>query len=514
MLQPEPDTMMLSAVEQGGVCLKPMHRLPSCCTPWQIQTAQTQIQIEHQALKELKLSAQVNYPVVSGNYGELKPLNNIAHHFTVERVKAAAKLLKKDTSPGLDGQTFEEWERTVDLEDLVHVVRSGKYQPLSNRWTSIRKDEHSRRTLGIPIIQDRVVQRAWLLVMEQVFERMFLPCSYGYRPDRNCHQALSGIAQEINAHESVWVLDADFQAYFDSVPHDHLMAFIKKYITDPVFLEFCERTLLVSKKPNDMDDNVCKGVPQGGVISPLYANLFAHEVLDLFFESEIRPRLDGWSRLFRYADDFVVLTESSEDAKRALEMIRERVMQYGLTLHPTKTTLVNMSNPGAHNPVDEHDRRELVFLGYELSRHQTAMGKWEVVGRTAPGRRQKALERWRQHLEKMRKEFCAGRHGSLRGTMSIEFQDKLNRSIWFHVMGFGSYYCAEGNQTEIILYEEAVLRDAAAFWERHIDSKGPNPYRGSRERIWTSIRMRSICNLSGPEHNFPTKENPSGMEAG
>jgi retron-type reverse transcriptase len=177
MFQPESDTMMLSAVEQGGVCLEPMHRLTSGCTQWQVQIAQ--IQREHQALKELKLSAQVNYPVVSGNYSELKPLNSIAHFFTAKRLKDAAKLVKKGTSPGIDGQTFEEWEQVVDYEAVAHMVRSGKYQPSPNRWAEIPKDKESLRTLGIPIIQDRVVQRAWLLVMEQVFERMFLPCSYG-----------------------------------------------------------------------------------------------------------------------------------------------------------------------------------------------------------------------------------------------------------------------------------------------------------------------------------------------
>ncbi len=282
-------------------------------------------------------------------------------------------------------------------------------------------------------------------------------------------------------------------------------------VTDPVFLTFCHRILQASIKADGERGRSALGVPQGGIVSPLLSNLYAHEALDLHFEFEIRPRLRGWARLFRYADDFVVLTESENDAKQVKELIEIRTSRYGLTLHPTKTTIRNMTCPELQPPVAEDDHRELLFLGYELSWHQTSKGQWELVGRTAPGRREKALQRWRDHLELLRKEMRQQQR-QRPGHIDLKFIERLDRSVYDHIVGFTSYYLAEGNETELSLYENGVYRLAAGFWRQHIDQRGPNPYEGRADVIWPQVRLRNICELSN-KPNRPN-ENPTRTEAG
>jgi group II intron reverse transcriptase/maturase len=492
MQRQTPEDKIPNMVQQYGIRLLSTPNWPAC-TQW--QDWMKQIRKIEDAHKDLKHSASVSYPEDLGNNGKLPLLNNIGHHFTVERVRAAALLLNSEAVAGIDGRTLDDWMNQASLEELVHEVRSRRYRPQSNRWVSIPKPDGKLRTLGIPCVADRVAQRTWLLIVEPAFERVFLDCSYGYRPDRNCHQALSGIAQEIATRGSVWVLDADFKAYFDSVPHNHLMSFIQSHINDPVFLTFCARTLEASRHKDMEQDGIPKGVPQGGVASPLFANLFAHVVLDVFFESDILPRLNGWARLFRYADDFVVLTEREEDAELAHQMVKQRVEQFGLMLHPDKTAIRNMTCPERQARMDETDLRELVFLGYELSWQQSARNKWELVGRTAPGRREKSLEKWKKLLKQLEGEMQQYKRNH-RGEASLELIHKLEFSAIAHVNGFAAYYCAEGNQTEVILYELSVLRSASAFWRRHIDSRGSNPFENDLFRIWPRLKWRNVCELS------------------
>ena len=424
------------------------------CTRWQY--LQNQHSIRQQARSRLIREASVYYPVVGARFMDLPALNQINQHFTVERVRIAMDLVNEEAVAGIDGITLDQCRQDLNPEDLVRLVRSRHYRPKPLRRVYIKKPDGTLRPLGIPCAIDRVVQRVWLLVMEQVFERQFLPCSYGYRPGRNCHHALEEMASEISARGIVWILDADFTKYFDSVSHDLLMSVIASYISDPVFLQFCLLTLKADVLVNGKREHVTQGTPQGGVISPLFANIFAHVVLDLFFESVIRPQLSGWVRLFRYADDFVVLTESEADVQLVKSLIIERAEQWGLSLHPTKTVIKNLTCPQLQPLTEGEEPRELTFLGYELSWHQESITEWTLVGRTAPGRRLKALERWRMDLNKLEQELRAGTYDRRRCLhTSARIQKKLNLSILAHVDGFGNYYRVEGNETELSLYEEA-----------------------------------------------------------
>jgi group II intron reverse transcriptase/maturase len=456
---------------------------------------------ESKARKKLILEATVPWRKKEGNNTRgLPPLCSVNHFFDVPRVEAATCLLNEEAAPGIDGLTLGGYLGTANFGDLVREVRSRHYWPKPSRRVLIPKPDGSTRPLGIPTVKDRLVQRAWLLAVGDAFEGQFLDCSYGYRPGRNCHQAIQAIATEIIQRGNVWVLDADVKAYFDSVPHDRLMSILRRTIADPVFLTFCERTLKADVMVSGKRERVLAGTPQGGVISPMFANLYLHVVLDVFFHEQVRPQLQGWARLMRYADDFVILCESREDAMRAQALIDLRMQQWGLTLHPTKTSIRNMNNPERHPPRENDEARELQFLGFQLSWQQTAAWQWTLATRTAPGRREKALQRWREALEEMETRLVALHLAGMIPKhihLPFNFIEDLDFSILAHVYGFTNYYRVEGNGAELCLYEEAVLRDAAAFWRRHSGPRrGANPYEGPRDRIWASIRLRPVCKLS------------------
>lgn len=493
------------------------------CTQWQyLQDQHLQASM---ARKRLIQESSVYYSVETGTLRELSPLNNIAKHFTVERVRAALDLINEDGAPGVDGITVDRYRHSGDLDGLVHLVRNRRYRSQPLRRKLLDKGNGHFRPLGIPCVVDRVVQRTWSLIVEQVFEPRFLPCSFGYRPERNCHQALEEIAKEISTRGRVWILDADFSNYFGTVSHDLLMDIIRRHITDPVFLQFCWTTLTADVVVDGIRERVTKGTPQGGVISPLFANIYAHVVLDAYFEEVIRPRLNAWSRLIRYADDFVVLTESEEDAMLAKMLISERVGQYGLALNPDKTHIRNLTCPElepltaaeelqGHTTLDGQPpsgygaARELPFLGYELSWRILASG-WTLVGKTAPRHNEKALARCDEHFRKLEMDIRAEqRLRRQRLGASCHLLERLNLSVVSHIMGFAQYYKAEDNEEALIQYEEGVVRFAAALWDRCIDPRrsGSNPYKDKWVPLWPTVRLRSICELSGRNQYSPLSE--------
>ena len=273
------------------------------------------------------------------------------------------------------------------------------------------------------------------------------------------------------------------------------MSFIRMYFSDPIFLGFCERTLEASGILDTVQRPSQMGIPQGGVISPLFANLYLHEVLDVFFEEVTRHLLNGWSKLVRYADDFVVLTESNEDAELVLNLISRRMDQFGLTLHPGKTSIQNMTCPQIQPRIGLDDPRELTFLGYELSWHQTTKDEWELVGRTALGRRAKALRRWQDALDVIGRDLNNYRREH-RGMLSHKLLEDLYFKAVAHIRGYSAYYCVEGNQTDLLLFEKGIYRIAASFWKRHVDTRGCNPFEEDIDWIWPSIKMCKLSELS------------------
>jgi RNA-directed DNA polymerase len=250
----------------------------------------------------------------------------------------------------VDGETVEQFSRHAEerLAKLSDHLQDGTYQPLPVRRVFIPKSDGRRRPLGIPAVCDRIVQTALRNVLEPIFEVEFCEHSYGFRPGRGAKDALRRVDGLLKAGHRL-VVDADLQSYFDTIPHDRLMALLERRVADGRILGLVQAFLKQGVLEGMQEWNPTRGTPQGAVISPLLANIYLHPL-------DVSMRDAGYE-MVRYADDFVVLCRSAEEAQRALDLIRAGVESAGLTLHPEKTRIVNVDEPGGFD-----------FLGYHFER--------------------------------------------------------------------------------------------------------------------------------------------------
>jgi group II intron reverse transcriptase/maturase len=276
---------------------------------------------------------------------------SLAHHIDINRLYEAFRRTRKDGAVGVDGQTGEDYEANLrdNLQSLLDRAKSGTYVAPPVRRTYIPKAGSATETrpLGIPTFEDKVLQRAVVMVLETIYEQIFLACSYGFRPGRSAHQALEDLWRQTTTMRGGWILDVDVRKFFDTIDRAHLRALLKRRVRDGVLLRLIGKWLNAGVLEEGNLTFPEAGTPQGGVISPLLANIFLHYVLDEWFEQEVRPRLKGHAFLIRYADDFVMGFALEEDARRVLEVLPKRFEKYGLTVHPQKTRLVPFERPPA-----------------------------------------------------------------------------------------------------------------------------------------------------------------------
>lgn len=276
---------------------------------------------------------------------------------------AYAQVAANKGAPGVDGVSVEAFGERLDQEisRILEAWQAGHYRPQAIRRKWIPKPgSHEERPLGIPTVRDRVVQAALRMVMEPIFEMDFHPRSYGFRPGRSAKEALGEVLAGLNAGQ-VWVVDADLKGYFDSIPHGPLLEAVKRRVTDRRILGLLESFLKAGVMEDEQLTEPEAGSPQGGVISPLLANIYLND-LDHLMDKAGR-------QMIRYADDFVVLCRSEAEAQAALEEIQEWAAQAGLTLHPTKTRLANLGLAGEY----------LDFLGYRFKRNRLRKSGKEVI---------------------------------------------------------------------------------------------------------------------------------------
>jgi group II intron reverse transcriptase/maturase len=321
-----------------------------------------------------------------------EPLTALAHNIDVDWLKEAYRRTRKDGAVGVDGMTAAEYAEDLErnLRTLLDRAKSGDhYRAPPVRRVHIPKGDGSKtRPIGIPTFEDKVLQRAVVMVLEAVYEQEFLDCSYGFRPGRSAHQAVTALRDETMAMGGGWLLEADIESFFDTVDHGHLRTFLHKRVRDGVLLRLIGKWLNAGVMEEGHEWRPDSGTPQGGVISPLLANVYLHEVLDTWYEQEVRPRLRGRSRLVRFADDFVILFEREDDARRVYDVLPKRFGKYGLRLHPEKTRLIDFRKPpggGRPRPPDS-GRRTFDLLGFTWYWGRSRQGAWVVKQKTAKTR--------------------------------------------------------------------------------------------------------------------------------
>ncbi|MFO0614995.1 MAG: group II intron reverse transcriptase/maturase [Polyangiaceae bacterium] len=332
------------------------------------------------------------------------PLTTLAHHIDVEWLREAYRRTRKDGATGIDGVDAEKYAENLqgNLEDLLGRAKTGMYHAPPVKRVHIPKGDGARtRPIGIPTFEDKVLQRAIVMVLEPVYEREFYDFSYGFRPKRSPHMACEALRKATVAKGSGWVLEVDIKSFFDTLDHAHLREMLHQRIRDGVILRLIGKWLNAGVLEGIELTRPDLGTPQGGVISPLLANIYLHVVLDDWYVRNVQPRLNGRSSLVRYADDFVMVFEQEEDARRVLDVLPKRFGKYGLTLHPEKTRLVRFERPSDDNRGGDGPGT-FDFLGFTHHWATSRSGYPVVKKRTAKDRFARTLKRigeWcRAHL--------------------------------------------------------------------------------------------------------------------
>lgn len=311
----------------------------------------------------------------------------------MEWLYEAYRRTRKGGAVGVDGVTARQYETELEsnLRSLLDRAKSGAYQAPPVRRVHIPKGKGTEtRPIGIPTFEDKILQRAVAMLLTEVYEQDFLPCSFGFRPGRSPHDALAVLRQRQMEMEGGWVLDLDLRKFFDTLDHQHLRAFLRQRVCDGVLLRLIGKWLKAGVLEEGCVTHPKTGSPQGGVISPLLANIYLHDVLDTWFERMVKPRLKGRAFLIRFADDAVLVFEEEMDARRVLAVLPRRLEKYGLKLHAEKTRLVPFQIP-RHRPED-YRPGTFDFLGFTHHWDRTRGGGWAIKRRIAKDRFNRALK--------------------------------------------------------------------------------------------------------------------------
>ena len=328
-----------------------------------------------------------------------------SHHIDRDVLHAAYAATRKDGAVGLDGQTADDYAQNLEanLQSLLDRFKSGQYVAPPVRRVHIPKgDGRTTRPIGIPTFEDKVLQRAVMMVLESVYEQDFRDCSFGFRPGRSAHQALQHLWEQTMLMGGGWVIDLDIQGFFDALDHSHLRRFLDQRVRDGVLRRAIDKWLRAGVLEDGRVSRSVLGTPQGGVVSPLLANIYLHHVLDVWFTTEVQPRLRGRSVLVRYADDVVIVVERESDAHRVLDVLPKRLGRFGLTMQPEKSRLVRFVRPRFGWRAGQDGDRfpppgPFDFLGFTHYWCIGRNGSWVLKRKTAKDRLRRSLtavNRW------------------------------------------------------------------------------------------------------------------------
>jgi RNA-directed DNA polymerase len=415
---------------------------------------------------------------------------SLAYLMDIDWLREAFQRTRKDGAPGVDGQSWAEYANHLEanLQSLLDRAKSGTYRAPPVRRVHIPKAGSTTETrpIGIPTVEDKILQRAIVMVLEPIYEQDFDAGSYGFRPGRSAHDALEDLWKRTMDYAGGWILEVDIRKFFDTLDHAHLRTFLRQRVRDGVLRRLIGKWLKAGVLEEGNASYPDAGSPQGGVISPLLANVFLHYVLDAWFRQEVQPRLRGRAHLVRYADDFVILFRRGDDARRVMEVLPKRFGKYGLTLHPDKTRLVSFRRPspkGSDTQTDQEDRPGTFdLLGFTHYWGRTRKGGWAVIRKTASQRLSRAVRSIAHWCRQQRHRPVREQHAMLSQK----------------VRGHYAYYGITGNARALAWYLCAVHR----AWRRWLDRRNRQ-----REMTWDRFnRLLKHYRLPPPRivHSYVT----------
>jgi RNA-directed DNA polymerase len=348
--------------------------------------------------------------------------------------------LKQDAAAGVEGLTWQDYEANLErnLEDLHDRVQRGAYRALPSRRTYIPKPDGRQRPLAVAALEDKIVQRATVAVLNAIYEEDFLGFSYGFRPGRCTHDALDALFVGINSTKVNWILDADIRSFFDEISQQWLVRFLEHRIGDRRIIRLIQKWLKVGVLENGIVTVSDRGTGQGSVISPLLANIYLHYALDLWAERWRRRAATGDMIIVRYADDFIVGFQHEADARRFLDQMRERLQEFALSLHPDKTRLIEFGRFAAANRKQRGlDKPETFnFLGFTF-----------ICGKSRQGffllKRKTRRDRMRAKLRMVKQEMRRRMHQPI---------PEQGRWLWHVVRGYFNYYAVPMNTRALAVF--------------------------------------------------------------
>lgn len=371
-------------------------------------------------------------------------LTSLAHHMDIEWLREAYRRTRKDGAAGIDGVTAEEYEADLEenLKELLERAKSGRYYAPPVRRAYVPKGQNEQRPIGIPTLEDKVLQRAVCMLLVPIYEQDFYNNSYGFRPGRSQHQALRVIREEIMEMQGGWILDIDIRKYFDTIDHSQIRAMLRQRVNDGVITKLVGKWLNAGVQEQGQLRYPEAGSPQGGVVSPLLSNIYLHYVMDKWFETMVKPYMEGKVFMVRFADDLVIGFSSKRDALRVLEVLPKRFAKFGLALHPEKTRLVPFNRPRRNNRKPDGDTGTFDFLGFTHYWARSRKGNWVVKRKTAG-------KRLRSKMQEVAEWCRKNRHRPVR---------EQHKALCSKLRGHYQYYGITSNYRSLENFRRAVIR--------------------------------------------------------
>ena len=418
--------------------------------------------------------------------GRKQKFTSLMHHITPDLLRASFFELKKQAAPGIDGERWGDYaiEFEQRIEDLHERIHRGAYRAKPSKRTYIPKPDGRMRPLGIAALEDKIVQQAARTVLECIYEQDFLGFSYGFRPGRSSHQALDALFVGISRGKVNWIIDADIRGLFDNISHEWLMQSLEHRIADQRMLRLMKKWLRAGISEDGEWSRTKVGTPQGAVISPLYANVFLHYVLDLWIHDWRKRQAKGEVTIVRYADDFVIGFREESDARKCLAALGERLAKFGLALHPEKTRLIEFGRYAEERRAKRGDGppETFDFLGFTHISGKTLGGDFTIQRKTS------------------RKKFQA-KLAELKETLLRRRHDDLARvGEWLQSVyrGWCQYYAVPGNSARMQQFRNAIQ----VMWLRILQR------RSQRGRRLTWVKFSKLCKrwLPTPKilHPYPS----------